>query len=87
MYFAVKLHLWSMLKVHCFLGIEAVVVTFLFLNANFPHRHNSDGTFDSICARCFITVATENNQADLVEWENAHLCLGFPTTTGPHWPS
>jgi hypothetical protein len=53
------------------------VATFLFLNVNFPHRRNEDGTFDSICARCFITVATENKETDLSNWERTHVCSGL----------
>ena len=40
----------------------------------FPHRFNSDGTIDSICSRCFATVATEGKESDLKEAEDAHVC-------------
>ena len=53
------------------------LATFLFLNVNFPHRHNADGTFDSICASCFVTVATEDNERDLLDWERNHVCSGL----------
>ena len=40
----------------------------------FPHRINGDGTFDSICPRCFVTVGTSNNEAELEQMEAAHIC-------------
>jgi|HubBroStandDraft_1064217.scaffolds.fasta_scaffold2404279_1 hypothetical protein len=52
----------------------------------FPHRHNPDGTIDSICTRCFATVATEARESDLKKAEDAHVCseldlmrLSWPT--------
>jgi hypothetical protein len=48
-----------------------------FARARFPHRHNPDGTFDSICAGCFQTLATARIEAELAEVENAHNCRGF----------
>jgi hypothetical protein len=43
----------------------------------FPHRRNSDGTIDSICKRCFVTIATEATDAELEGAERAHICQGF----------
>ena len=40
----------------------------------FPHRTNSDGTIDSICDQCFVTVATSNCESDLAHFEAAHSC-------------
>jgi len=40
----------------------------------FPHRHNSDGTHDSICNRCFATVAKATIETDLVQFEASHVC-------------
>ena len=40
----------------------------------FPHRHNPDGTFDSICSRCLVTVATERLESDLQGAEGTHVC-------------
>jgi len=42
--------------------------------ATFSHRHNLDGTHDSICRRCFATVATEHDQDDLLAQEAEHIC-------------
>ena len=48
----------------------------------FPHRTNSDGRFDSICPKCFRTVATKYDEADLASAEAAHipLCGGYDST-------
>jgi hypothetical protein len=40
----------------------------------FYHRLNSDGTVDTICARCFITIAHKEREDDLEPWERAHDC-------------
>ena len=40
----------------------------------FPHRRNPDGSFDSICPKCFRTVATRRNEADLAQPERDHIC-------------
>jgi hypothetical protein len=40
----------------------------------FPHKHNEDRTFDSICPTCFATVATDESEAKLRLYELAHVC-------------
>lgn len=40
----------------------------------FPHRHKPDGTIDSICLRCFRTIATVRQESDLRNAEENHLC-------------
>ena len=42
----------------------------------FFHRSNEDGTFDSICLRCFYSIDTRNHEADLAAKEQAHVCYG-----------
>jgi hypothetical protein len=42
--------------------------------ASFPHRHNSDGSHDSICTECFATIAKAQSEGDLAEHESAHVC-------------
>jgi len=42
--------------------------------AQFPHRVNRDGTFDSICRVCFRTIAHEIRERDLAGFESAHVC-------------
>lgn len=40
----------------------------------FAHRVNEDGTIDSICRDCFITVATALFDSDLEPGERTHHC-------------
>jgi hypothetical protein len=43
-------------------------------NIGFVHRHNQDGTHDSICPGCLATVATTQNESELRPYERAHTC-------------
>jgi hypothetical protein len=43
------------------------------LNA-FPHRLNRDGSFDSICLKCFATVASTVTERELKAREKNHAC-------------
>jgi hypothetical protein len=40
----------------------------------FPHRQNRDGSFDSICLRCFATVATAKDVKELRSYDKNHIC-------------
>jgi hypothetical protein len=40
----------------------------------FPHRRNADGTFESICINCFLTVGHARSEAELAESEENHIC-------------
>lgn len=40
----------------------------------FAHRKNPDRTVDSICTRCFKTIANVENEADLPRIEQRHFC-------------
>jgi hypothetical protein len=42
----------------------------------FFHRANPDGSFDSICKRCFQTIASCESEALLVQAESRHSCDG-----------
>ena len=42
--------------------------------SRFPHRHNRDGSHDSICILCYATVASVQNEADLAQHEQDHIC-------------
>lgn len=53
----------------------------------FPHRRNPDGSFDSICLKCFRTVATQRNEADLAQAERDHVCEGDATDFTPPDPA
>jgi hypothetical protein len=43
-------------------------------NSAFARRSNEDGTIDSICRHCFVTVATEQWETDLEIAERDHVC-------------
>lgn len=40
----------------------------------FQHRLNEDGTTDSICCECFVTVANALSKSDLEGEERKHRC-------------
>lgn len=42
--------------------------------AKFAHRINPDGTADSICSRCFATVAAVKVETELLRHEQQHIC-------------
>jgi hypothetical protein len=42
---------------------------------NFPHRFNPDGTYDSICTLCHLTVARVKTEAELSQHEQSHKCI------------
>jgi hypothetical protein len=41
---------------------------------NFPHRFNANGSYDSICTLCLMTVATVRIEAELSHFERCHEC-------------
>jgi hypothetical protein len=41
---------------------------------SFARRHNADSTIDSICARCYQTIAHERDEANLINPEQSHSC-------------
>jgi hypothetical protein len=40
----------------------------------FHRRRNKDGTFDSICLRCFLTAASAPEESELSSLERRHVC-------------
>ena len=42
--------------------------------SKFAHRRDADGTFDSICLKCFITVHRGEDEEDLDVSEYIHIC-------------
>jgi hypothetical protein len=40
----------------------------------FPHRQNRDGSFDSICSTCLLTVTNARMEAELTNHEMNHVC-------------
>jgi len=51
-----------------------VRVTDMTNQSQFAHRRNSDGTIDSICRECYVTVASEPDECDLSAKELLHSC-------------
>ena len=49
-------------------------MAFLF-SKPFPHRKNADGSWDSICSKCFRTVATAKRESSLRDAEASHVCV------------
>ena len=48
--------------------------------SKFRHRPNRDGSFDSICLKCFLTAGSRANEVDLEEVEQVHAarCVSGP---------
>lgn len=42
--------------------------------AHFMRRTNTNGTMDSICCKCFVTVATVSREFELDRAERTHRC-------------
>jgi hypothetical protein len=40
----------------------------------YAHRPNQDGTLDSICKLCYLTVARAYRAMDLAQLEVRHIC-------------
>ena len=40
----------------------------------FHHRRNGNGTHDSICCECYLTVASASGELELAEYERAPAC-------------
>ena len=59
--------------------------------AVFAHRRNQDGSFDSICPRCFRTIANSQAEDNLAQTESRHTCdpvdLINPEIKKPHGKS
>lgn len=53
----------------------------------FPHRHNKDGSWDSICMKCYLTIATAPNEAELGKFESHHACKGLTSVVSMEPPS
>lgn len=47
---------------------------FTLITIAYAHRQNADGTIDSICRNCFITVTTASSDGDLTRAEHDHTC-------------
>lgn len=42
--------------------------------SKYPHRLNRDGSFDSICPRCFTTIHSSIREEELHQYEEVHTC-------------
>ena len=40
----------------------------------FTRRWNRDSSIDSICTKCFRTIASSNSEDELADRENKHVC-------------
>jgi hypothetical protein len=40
----------------------------------YPHHQNKDGSYESICLTCFLTISHANTETELKLQEEAHLC-------------
>jgi hypothetical protein len=49
---------------------RTTVTTFI----SFARRPNHDSTIDSICTKCYQTIASADNASDLVAYEETHVC-------------
>ena len=52
-------------------------MTMTSIRSEFKHRSNPDGTFDSFCLCCFLTIATTSSEDALTALESAHQCSGI----------
>jgi len=43
-------------------------------NTTFRHRHNENGTCDSICPYCYLTIACADDEQHLFLLERIHDC-------------
>jgi len=42
--------------------------------AQFQHRNNGNGSIDSICTVCFLTIASAKDEEELAGYEETHIC-------------
>ena len=46
----------------------------MYASEGFSHRRNADGSFDSICRKCFRTAASSLSEPELEAGEKEHNC-------------
>ena len=44
------------------------------LIAFYPHRRNKEGSYDSLCLTCFVTIAFGKSEAELMNLDTHHVC-------------
>jgi hypothetical protein len=47
------------------------------MQPSFAHRRNRNGSYDSICTKCYATVASAESEEALSSLESAHVCDPF----------
>jgi hypothetical protein len=52
---------------------------------DFVRRSNEDSTIDSICTKCFQTVASGKSVFDLIRAEEAHTCVPLSLRQRDYW--
>lgn len=57
------------------LNAQAIAKRGWFMESGFSHRFKANGSIDSICHRCFATVGTAFEAADLERIEDRHTCI------------
>jgi hypothetical protein len=53
----------------------------------YPHRHNSNDSWDSICPICFRTVAREKTEGALLTTEKTHECDALESAGDSKFPA
>jgi hypothetical protein len=75
----------SKLTIHgCFVPAKLALLTSIpsrkrpimlpYQRRTFPHRLNPNGSYDSICTECHLTVASSSDEAGLAGHERDHAC-------------
>lgn len=55
-------------------AVGKTVATETQIPDHYAHRRNYDGTLDSICKLCYLTVARAYRELDLTHLELRHVC-------------
>jgi hypothetical protein len=55
-------------------AVRKTVATDIQIADHYAHRRNYDGTLDSICKLCYLTVARAYRELDLNQLELRHVC-------------
>jgi hypothetical protein len=46
----------------------------MLAETEYPHRRNNDGTWDSLCKNCFLTIGHGRTDSELSEGEKTRVC-------------
>ena len=57
-----------------FSRVVKTMATDIQIAEHYAHRRNYDGTLDSICKLCYLTVARAYREMDLTHLEVRHVC-------------